>query len=204
MMRRTISLLSLLLAGSLMAQSPRVIEAPFEFYRNQVIVQVKINGKGPFSMLLDTGTDPSAIDLATAPEVGLKLPERGHAVSGGGTSSNPGYETKLSTVTLGDLTAGNVAAIALDLSKLSAELARPVHGVLGHSLLNGRTVQIDYPKHVIRFYDRPILASIGKQPPSPNRTVLHFRYDDKILLDDAFVNGRKVTGSVDTGSTDAF
>src|SRR5207302_9249620 len=38
------------------------IEVPFEFVHKQIVVQVKINGKGPFSMLLDTDIDPSAID----------------------------------------------------------------------------------------------------------------------------------------------
>ena len=42
------------------------IEVPFELVANQIIVQVKIGGRGPYSMLLDTDTDPSAIELATA------------------------------------------------------------------------------------------------------------------------------------------
>lgn len=40
-----------------------LIVMPFEFIRNEIVVQVKVNGKGPFNMMLDTGTDPSAIDL---------------------------------------------------------------------------------------------------------------------------------------------
>src|SRR5262245_18320093 len=44
----------------------QVIEVPFDLYRNEILLQVKVNGKGPFNMLLDTGTDPSAVDLATA------------------------------------------------------------------------------------------------------------------------------------------
>ena len=35
-----------------------VVGVPFEFLRNEIIVQVKVNGKGPFNMMLDTGTDP--------------------------------------------------------------------------------------------------------------------------------------------------
>jgi len=30
------------------------IEVPFEFVHNQIVVQVKIDGKGPFNMLIDT------------------------------------------------------------------------------------------------------------------------------------------------------
>src|SRR5262245_28188388 len=52
---------------------PRVFEVPFDFYHNSVILQVKVDGKGPFNMLLDTGTDPSAFDINTAKELGLRI-----------------------------------------------------------------------------------------------------------------------------------
>jgi len=35
-----------------------VVEIPFEFLHNEIVVQVKVNGQGPFNMMLDTGTDP--------------------------------------------------------------------------------------------------------------------------------------------------
>src|SRR5262249_21090395 len=99
------TLVSLLLSLSAISASgtSKAIEVPFEFYRNQIIVHAAVNGQGPYNMLLDTGTDPSAIDLATARAIGLKLPATGHPVSGGGTQPNPGFETKLPVVTLGAL-----------------------------------------------------------------------------------------------------
>jgi predicted aspartyl protease len=203
-MRVILTLLAFLSMSGMSAQTTTAIEVPFEFYRNQIILQAIIDGKGPFSMLLDTGTDPSAIDLATARDIGLKLPARGHSVSGGGTSPNNGYETKLPAVAIAGLTAKNVSAVALDLAKLSEELGRPANGVLGHSLLNGRTVQIDYVKRIVRFYDRPLFDGRAKQDVLANRTILRFRHDGSILIDDVLVNGKKVTASIDTGSTDAF
>src|SRR4029434_420825 len=72
-----------------------VVEIPFDFVRNEILLQVKVNGKGPFNMMRDTGTEPSAIDLETAKELGLKLSSAGGPVSGGGTARNLAYETKL-------------------------------------------------------------------------------------------------------------
>ena len=89
------ALLSLLL----LQRQAAPVEVPFVLYRNQIIVQVGIQGQGPFAMLLDTGTNPSAIDLTTARKIGLKIGTKGRAVAGGGTDSNPGYETKLPAVT---------------------------------------------------------------------------------------------------------
>jgi hypothetical protein len=107
----------------------QVIEVPFDFFRNEIIVQVKVDGKGLFNMMLDTGTDPSAIDIATARELGLKLDSVGGKATGGGSGVNLAYGTKLPLVELGGITAKNVEAAAIDLTKVSERLGKPLHGV---------------------------------------------------------------------------
>ncbi len=178
----------------------QLIEIPFDFHKNEIILQVTVNGKGPFNMMLDTGTDPSAIDLTTARNLGLKLHPAGKEVSGGGTNSNPGYYTQLPLVQAGAFAAKNVDALALDLSKMSERLGKPLHGVLGHSLLNGRIVQIDYANRVVRFLAR----SNTEQVNTSKRTVMSFRYIDNVLIDDVSVNGKKVVANLDTGSSGRF
>ena len=181
-----------------------VIEVPFDFFRNEIILQVKVNGKGPFNMMLDTGTDPSAIDLTTAKEIGLKLDSEGRQGSGGGTEKNLAYVTKLPLVEVGGLTAKNIWAAAIDLSKVSQRLRKPLHGVLGHSLLKGRVVQIDYPNRVIRFYAQSPFNKTANQSNTSKRTLLRFRYSDDVLLDDVLVNGKKMVANLDTGSNGSF
>lgn len=177
---------------------------PFDFYRNEIIVQVKINGKGSFNMMLDTGTDPSAIDLNTAKQIGLKLDSIGQQGAGGGTSVNLTYETQLPLVEVGNLKAKNVEALAIDLSKISERLGKPLHGILGHSLLNNRIVQIDYPKRVVRFFSKSPFIKTANQSANSKITRLSFRYDDNILIDGVLVNGRKMTANFDTGSDSTF
>jgi len=182
----------------------QVVEVPFDFYRNEIIVQVKVNGKGPFNMMLDTGTDPSAVDIATARELGLKLDSIGGKASGGGTGVNLAYGTQLPLVELGSVTVKKLEAVAIDLTKVSERLGKPLHGVLGHSLLNGRIVQIDYPNRVVRFYSQPLFSKNGNQSNTSKRTVLPFRYDDNVLVDEVLLNGKKVVANVDTGSNGSF
>ena len=189
------------------AQAPgkeQVFVVPFDFYQNEIILQVKVNGKGPFNLMLDTGTDPSAIDLATAREIGLKLDPIARQGTGGGTSINLTYETKLPLLEIGGLTAKNIEALAIDLSRISQRLGKPIHGVLGHSLLNDRIVQIDYPQRVVRFYSKSSFAQAVKQANTPNRTVLPFRYADDVLIDEVSVNGKKIVANLDTGSDGTF
>ena len=107
-------------------------------------------------------------------------------------------------VEVGDFTAKNVEALAIDLSKISARLGRPLHGVLGHSVLNRRIVQIDYPKRVVRFYARSLFSKTTDQVNTAKRSVMTFRYDDNVLIDDVSVNGKKMVANLDTGSSGSF
>jgi len=182
----------------------QVIEIPFEFHKNEIILQVSVNGKGPFNMMLDTGTDPSVVDLTTAKELGLKLQPLGKEISGGGTDANLGYYTKLPLVEVGNFSAKNVDAVALDLSKISERLGKPLHGVLGHSVLNNHIVQIDYPNRVVRFYTSTPFSKMTEQVNTSKRTVMSFRYADNVLIDDVSVNGKKMVGNLDTGSSGLF
>ncbi len=180
------------------------IEVPFEFVANQIIVQVKIAGKGPYSMLLDTDTDPSAIDIATARELGLGLDSRRFPASGGGTEANLVQLTRLPTVELGGLIAKDVSAGAIELTKLAAKLERPIHGVLGYSFLRDRIIQIDYPNSKIRFFTEFPYAGIQYQPNTVNKIAMPFRYDDGVLIDSVFINGQKLKATLDTGSSGTF
>ena len=200
--------LTLVFAGiPKLAQSqsvPPVVEVPFEFVRNQIVVQVKIAGKGPFNMLFDTDTDPSAIDLATARDLGLKLGSKGYQGTGGGTETNLVYPTNIPGVELGSVTAKEVFAAAIDLTKLSAKFGKPIHGVLGYSFLKNRIFQIDYPASKIRFYAASPYQGIQNSENAVNQTVLAFRYDNNVIVDSVFVNGQKMRATLDTGGSNTF
>ena len=155
-------------------------------------------------MLLDTDTDPTAIDLATARELGLRLDARSFPASGGGTEANLVQLTRLPTVELGGVMAKDVAAGAIDLKKLSAKLGRPLQGVLGYSFLKDRIVQIDYPASKIRFYTEFPYPGIQNSPNTVNKIAVAFRYDGGVLIDSVFINGQKVKATLDTGSSEAF
>jgi len=185
-------------------QKQAVIELPFELLHGTIIVPATVNGAGPFWMMLDTGADPSIVELGIAKSAGLKIAASGQQGSGGGTSHNLSYETSLPVVQLGGLTAIKIDALAMDLSKLSSTLGRPIGGVLGYSLFKRRIVQIDYPNRKVRFYkDAPSCAGAALSQP-PKCTTLPFRYKDDILASGVTVDGKPVTTNVDTGSNSSF
>jgi len=114
------------------------------------------------------------------------------------------YGVYLPVVEVGGLAAHNVEAVAIDMSKISERLGKALHGVIGHSVLNGRVVQIDYPNRVVRFYSKSPFAGAAKESNTAKRTVLRFRYVDNVLIDDVFVNGKRMVGNLDTGSNGMF
>ncbi len=111
-MRRSVFVLflfSIADCAHVLAQAPivkrTVIEIPFEFIHESIVVQATINGRGPFWMLLDSGADPSIVELGTAKSVDLKIAAKGQQGSGGGAGGNLAYETSLQLLQLGGLTA---------------------------------------------------------------------------------------------------
>src|SRR5712671_5337190 len=170
------------------ASKPDVIEAPFRFLNNELLLEVKIDGKGPYSMLLDTGADPSAIDIRTARDLRLKLGQKGQVASGG-TAVHYAYEIQLPSVTVGEFTATDVHAAALEGEVFFTRFGASIHGVLGHSFLDQRVIQIDYPKRVVRFFRQSPIGD-SRSPTAPGSARLTFR-DRKVLIDDVDVNGRQ-------------
>src|SRR5258708_21248663 len=95
--------------GSAQSRSAPV-EVPFEFVHNQIVVTVKIAGKGPYHMLVDTDSDPSAIDLSTTKELGLGLDSKSYAVTGGGSDPQTVQPTRLPSVALWTIVATEFGA----------------------------------------------------------------------------------------------
>ncbi len=181
---------------------PGTTEVPFAFERSSVIVQVKVNDKGPYNMLMDTGAEQSAIDLNTAKELGLKLTSIGNGkVVASGQNNNTLFLTKLPQLQVGNLTAKEILALATDFSRISGRIGIPVNGIVGYNFLKNRVVQFDYPKRVVRFYSVSPVSKSG-QPNTPSRMVLslHFYGGDKFpVIDEVYVNGKKIKTELDTG-----
>jgi len=169
---------------------------PFELDRNVILVPVRVAGRGPYLAMIDTGTDPSAIDPALAKELGLKLGESGE-IDGAGTESAQASETMLPDVALGSVVAKNVEALAgASVTTIGNALGKPVRIILGKSFLDRRIVQVDFPGRVLRFPANAPNAS----PASPDRAVLRFRYDDDVMLEGVRIDGKPVRAILDTGS----
>ena len=169
---------------------------PFAFSKGELVAQVRISGKGPFTVLLDTGTAPSIIDLSLARQLGIKTESTGQSGTGGGSGKSQFYIANLPWLELNGWTLNNMSSLAMDLSSLGQKLGRHLDGVLGDSVFDGRVVQFDYPGTVARFFRK-----------SPNLSGVKFHFvhsSNEIHLEGVRVNGRQISANLDTGSNTAF
>jgi hypothetical protein len=131
------------------------VTIPFSFTRNLVIVRLKIDNKGPFNFIMDTGvgmmiiTDPSLVDSVEVFKT--------RSVQLGGLGSgldNEGYVTSLLKVDIPGLTSYNIQAAILkkDNLGLSNLVGMPIHGLLGYDFFSRLTVKVDFGDTTITVY----------------------------------------------------
>jgi predicted aspartyl protease len=176
---------------------------PFEYLKNQIIIEVQLNNDKNFVyMLLDTGVDPSVIDLKTAEKLKLNIERDSVGIaSGRGNDVASVFPTLLTNLVIQDRNFGNVDGLAFDMDGISKKLGRKVHGILGYSFLKDKIVRINYKNRTIQFLDS---KQALKSYTSKNAKTYSFFTDgdDMIPLINNFkINDRQFIASLDTGSS---
>ena len=194
------TLVAVLLCG---AASAEPLTVPFDFSRNAIGLDVVVKG-APLHMILDTGVDPSAIDLARADALGLKV-DRGAAgeASGEGDAKQAQvFPATIENLAIAGRSFASVDALAMDMSTLSASYGRKLDGVLGYSFLTDKIVLIDYGHRTLGILDRPADATpTVRQCRKRWSVALRGFTDDNIpLIPDFRLGAATAPISLDTGS----
>ncbi|MDX1396460.1 MAG: retropepsin-like aspartic protease [Gemmatimonadota bacterium] len=174
------------------------VSVPFRFIRNQIVLEVTVGGRPPLNMLLDTAVNPSAIDLATAEELGLPVDrEQSGEASGTGSERRTIYAARITDLEIGGEPFGTVEAVAGNLAPLGERLGAPLHGILGYSFLRDRAVRIDYPGRRVHIYDGAAPASTVE-----GRFEIPLELDGTdVIVDPVHVDERPLRVTLDTGSS---
>ena len=96
---------------------------PFDFSRGSIGLHVNVKGV-PLFMILDTGVDPSVIDLSRADALGLKVDRAagGEATGGGDAKQARAFPVTLSNLTISGRPFASFDALAMDMGILSEDL----------------------------------------------------------------------------------
>lgn len=129
---------------------PKKFVIPFELIKTQhMVVSVKVNGKGPYRLVFDTGAPDSLVSNKIAKEAellkGAKKPAFALFGSGG--------QTKMKTLEIGELKAENVSTMVMDHPTVAAiaSFTGPLDGILGFTFYARYKMSIDYEKMLMTF-----------------------------------------------------
>ena len=195
--RRAAALVVLALLVTVACGLKRSDEVSFEFPHNQIVVEASLQGDRPHACLLDTGTNPSAVDAKLAAQLGLVVSGPGGKAEGVGTEEITVQPTTVE-VAVGGSEPARIDALTIDLGAISRRIGRPIECILGQSWLTSRVVQIDYPRRVVRFSKTALAAKGGTCEETPMR---YWVPDDAMPLVRVHVQGIDYPVTLDTGSS---
>ena len=168
------------------------IRVPLDLGMGQPVVDVWLNGRGPFRMFLDTGAGTTVIDLSLADE--LKLPRTGKTRIG--DPSDPqaleADRVRIDSLRIGGATFAGVSGVTFDRSKIRPGPDMP-RGVVGFPVFHDVLEAFDFPNATLRL-------TRGHLPPVDGRHVLAYTDTDGVPLISVDVGGAKIPAHLDTGS----
>jgi hypothetical protein len=168
------------------------VAVPFELINNHLYVEVKLDGKGPFRVLLDTG-GANVVTPEMAHALGVQ-PQG--AVQGGGVgekSADVGF-VKLGAVELGGITLRDQLFAVFDLGSLSSVEGMPQNGLVGYEIFKRFVVRVDYEHRRLTLTLPAAFAHRG------GGVVVPFKFHDQVPQVEGAIDGIAGAFDIDTGS----
>ena len=140
--------------GAVATPSSADTTIPYIYVDNRIVVECRLDGQGPFTVILDTGS-PS---IAVTPEAAAKLAVAVHSagtVTGAGNNAAKNGRAKIATLSLGSLMFRQLDADVLDLTEIRTKLhfAR-LDGIIGYPVLEHFATFVDVDDKTITFAQR--------------------------------------------------
>ncbi|HET7266775.1 MAG TPA: aspartyl protease family protein [Oleiagrimonas sp.] len=159
-----------------------------------ILVNARINGKGPFPFILDTGGH-AILTPAAAEKLGLKTTGKVEVLGAGAGSTQAGY-THVQSVRLGAATIDDLPFLVMPLSPIVTDRGAkpPVAGLLGLEVLERFATTVDLDKHqlILRAFD------VAKAPVDATSLPIHFTADAPLVH--ATLDGQRGIFQIDTGN----
>lgn len=141
------------------------VTIPFKMIRDLIIIQLDINGKGPFNFVVDSGvglmliTDPKLVDSINVAN------KRTIKIAGLGKGEDyEAYITPPLSVQIPGLTSYDVVAAILktDHFGLSGFAGIPIHGLIGYEFFNNLAVKVDFSDSTLTVSKPKYTKMFGK------------------------------------------
>ena len=155
------SLLTIAIAGGLQAQAvpeAKPVKVPFKLLPSRhMLIEVKINEKGPYKLIFDTGAPLNIVTSRLGKETGIS---KGGGGGLAGLLTGGLNQVEIATMSLGDVTAKKVAAVVMDhptvksISDAFAEEHGTIDGIVGFPFFARFATTVDYQKKELSLSPR--------------------------------------------------
>jgi hypothetical protein len=124
---------------------------PFDLVDNRVFVEVRLNSRGPFHFLLDTGAGGVTVSADLAQQLGLHVGEAGEGRGVGEKIVHAG-QAQVAQLQIGDLAFADMETNVMDLSDAPQVFGtKPFDGIIGLPVFERMVVKHDYVNRVLTF-----------------------------------------------------
>lgn len=158
-MRRTTAIVLLLLAAGCQevvappdeAEPVRPGEVAFELAGPgdaAILVPVRINGKGPFDFVLDTGATITCLDASLAKELELEPAEGIRGIGAGIGGAGNVSIVRIDTIEVGEAAARDLLACTVDLGAIG-DVGIEARGLLGLNFLKPFRMTLDFERNAL-------------------------------------------------------
>src|ERR1700724_2033499 len=164
-----------------------------------ILLPVRVNNRGPFDFILDTGAGSSllASELAKQREVKIIGSKEGQS-AGGKVSVSLG---KVDSLAVGETKLDDVDVGIVDLEQIGKTISAKIDGNLGYNFLKHFRITIDYHDCEIRFDDSKRVEVFGRSAQA--EIAIRLAHPAKpLILVDVHANGRgPFQFAIDTGTS---
>lgn len=168
---------------------------PFTYGNTKLLVEARINGKGPFPFVLDTGGH-AILTPQTAAMLGLKMYGASQSYGAGGGSTATSY-TQVDKLQVGDAEIDRQSFLVLPLPNVMTDLGNqpPIAGILGLELFERFAVTLDFDKKEMTLQTFTTYTSMT------DAHAIHIRFTDDMPLVETTLDGQRGIFGVDTGNS---
>lgn len=177
--------------GGTIEGGAKSVTLPFRLLNNHIYVNVTVNGKGPFTYIVDTGGH-NLIAPHLVTELGLKSVGAA-AMSGAGEKTAASGFTRVDDIGLGTVHLHDQLGFAAEIYDTTVEGIR-VDGMVGFELFRRFAVQIDYGRQVM------IITDPTRFDPAGAGTAVPFVFYDHLPMVRGMLADLPARFDIDTGS----
>jgi Aspartyl protease len=168
------------------------IEIPLRIEGGMPVIELMVNGKGPFLFVIDTGAEGGPrLDSSLMEKLGLKATGQMREGDPSGRSPRMADSVKLDSIELGGLRFSDIAATSKNYKNSPRPL--PADGIIGLAQFKDYLVTLDFPANVVRI-------SRGELPKADGAEILDYQLEHGAPSVELSVGSTKIKAHLDSGN----